>query len=328
MKILVTGGAGFIGSNFIRHILDRYPDDKIVNLDKLTYAGNPENLRDVENDPRYTFVEGDICDSAVVKKALAGCDAVVNFAAETHVDRSISSPRDFIMTDVVGAQTILDSVNEQKIPRFVHISTDEVYGSVVAGSSTEKDPLNPSSPYSASKAAADLLCLAYRRTYGTPILITRSSNNFGPYQYPEKLVSLLSTNALDGGTLPVYADGSNVRDWVYVLDNCRAIDVVLRDGADGEVYNVGGGNEVANIRIARLICAAAGVSEDSIEFVADRPGHDFRYSLDSSKIRALGWAPETDFEPALADTVKWYLDNKAWWRPLKEAQSTEHRAKS
>src|SRR5215831_6300840 len=247
MKLLVTGGSGFIGSNFVRHVLTTHPDDRVVNLDKLTYAGNPTNLADIARDPRYTFVQGDICDATLVRDVLRGADAVVNFAAESHVDRSLVEPDAFLRTDVFGVFTLLEAVRELGIPRLVHVSTDEVYGSVASGSSREGDPLRPSNPYSASKAGGDLLALAYRQTHGVPVVITRSSNNFGPYQYPEKVIPLFITNAIDGDPLPLYGDGRNVRDWLFVRDNCAAIDLVLRRGGDGEVYNIGGGTEVENI---------------------------------------------------------------------------------
>jgi dTDP-glucose 4,6-dehydratase len=320
----VTGGAGFIGSNFVRFMLRRYDDLKIVNLDKLTYAGNLENLRDVEDDARYTFVKGDICDPVVVGETLLGADAVVNFAAETHVDRSISGPQDFISTDVLGTHTLLEAVRELGIARYVQISTDEVYGSTETGSFTEESGLAPSSPYSASKAGADLLVQAYHRTFGTPVLITRSSNNYGPYQYPEKIVPLFITNAIDDQQLPVYGDGLNVRDWLYVDDNCAGIDAVLRDGAPGEVYNIGGGNEVQNLTLTGQILELLGKSPELIRFVSDRPGHDRRYSIDSGKLRALGWNPATPFEDGMERTVSWYRDNPTWWRTLKSGEWREY----
>jgi dTDP-glucose 4,6-dehydratase len=321
---VVTGGAGFIGSNFIRFMLRRYDDVTVVNLDKLTYAGNPANLREVDRDPRYTFVKGDICDPDAVHGALRGADAVVNFAAETHVDRSISGPQDFIRTDVLGTHTLLEAVRELGVERYLQISTDEVYGSTEAGSFTEESPLDPSSPYSASKAAGDLLVLAYGRTYGIPVLITRSSNNYGPYQYPEKIIPLFATNAIDGEPLPVYGDGLNVRDWLYVDDNCAAIDTVLRRGDAGEVYNIGAGEEVKNLTLTRAILRLLGKSPDLIRFVADRPGHDRRYSIDSAKVRALGWHPATPFKTGLERTVAWYRDNPGWWRAIKSGEWREY----
>jgi dTDP-glucose 4,6-dehydratase len=320
VKLLVTGGAGFIGSNFIRHVLREYPDDRVVNLDKLTYAGNPANLADVEGDPRYTFVQGDICEAGFVREVLRGVDAVVNFAAESHVDRSLVEPGAFLRTDVFGVFTLLEAVRDLKIPRLLHVSTDEVYGSVPTGSSTEHDPLRPSNPYSASKASGDLLALSYWKTHGVPVVVTRSSNNFGPYQYPEKIVPLFVTNALDDQPLPLYGDGRNVRDWLYVIDNCAAIDLVLRRGRDGEIYNIGGGHEVENVVLTREILRLTGKPDALIRRVTDRPGHDRRYSVDSSKIGQLGWAPGHAFAAALESTVRWYREHEAWWRPLKSGE--------
>ena len=317
MKILVTGGAGFIGSNFVRHVLTTHPDDSVVNLDKLTYAGNPQNLADFKNEPRYRFVQGDICDGAIVRDLMAGVDAVVHFAAETHVDRSNAGADEFLRTNVTGTFTLLEAARERKLGRFVAIGTDEVYGSVTRGASRELDPLNPSNPYSASKAAADLLARAYWITHRLPVVVTRSSNNFGPYQYPEKMIPLFVTNALEGKPLPLYGDGKNVRDWLYVVDNCAAVDLVLRKGKDGEIYNIGGSNEVENIVLTRQILRLTGKPESLITPVADRPGHDRRYALDSSKVRALGWAPAASFDQALAETVEWYSAHDAWWKPIK-----------
>jgi dTDP-glucose 4,6-dehydratase len=320
MKLLVTGGAGFIGSNFIRHVLASHPDDSIVNLDKLTYAGNPANLADLAGDPRHTFVKGDVCDPALVREVARGVDAVVNFAAESHVDRSLMEPDAFLRTDVFGVFTLLEAVRELAIPRLLHISTDEVYGSVLHGSSREADPLEPRNPYSASKAGGDLLALAYWHTHRVPVVITRSSNNFGPYQYPEKVIPLFVTNALDDRPLPLYGDGRNVRDWLYVLDNCAGIDLVLRKGADGEVYNVGGGNEIENVVLTREILRLTGKPDTLIQPVKDRPGHDRRYSLDVTKVRELGWEPRYPFHAALASTVAWYREHEPWWRPLKSGE--------
>jgi dTDP-glucose 4,6-dehydratase len=317
VRLLVTGGAGFIGSNFIRHVLRAHPDDSVVNLDKLTYAGNLQNLVDVARDPRYRFVHGDICDAKLVRDVMRGVDAVVNLAAETHVDRSLMEPDAFLRTDVFGVVTLLEAVRELQIPRLLHVSTDEVYGSVAQGSSCETDPLRPSNPYAAAKAGGDLLVGAYWQTHRVPVVITRSSNNFGPYQYPEKVVPLFITNALDGAPVPLYGDGGNVRDWLYVQDNCEALDLVLRRGADGEVYNVGGGSEVANIDLTRRILRLTGRPETLIRPVADRPGHDRRYSVDAGKVRRLGWVPRQRFDEALAETVRWYREHEAWWRPLK-----------
>jgi dTDP-glucose 4,6-dehydratase len=324
VRLVVTGGAGFIGSNFVRYMLRRYDDLEVVNLDKLTYAGNLENLRDIEDDARYTFVKGDICDAALVGETLRGAGAVVNFAAETHVDRSISGPQDFIRTDVLGTHTLLEAARELEVARYVQISTDEVYGSTESDSFTEESDLAPSSPYSASKAGADLLVLAYHHTYGTPVVITRSSNNYGPWQYPEKIIPLFVTNAIDDQALPVYGDGLHVRDWLYVDDNCAAIDVVLRTGVAGEVYNIGGGNEVQNLTLTRRILELLGKSPDLIRYVADRPGHDRRYSVDCAKVRALGWTPAVDFEAGLERTVTWYRDSPSWWRTIKSGEWREY----
>ena len=320
MKLVVTGGAGFIGSNFIRYVLRTHRDDTVVNLDKLTYAGNRTNLADLENDPRYSFVHGDISDAKLVRDILRGTDAVVNFAAESHVDRSLVEADAFLKTDVFGVFTLLEAVRELRIPRLLHISTDEVYGSVPSGSSTERDALRPSNPYSASKAGGDMLALAYWHTHRVPVVITRSSNNFGPYQYPEKVIPLFVTNALDDRPLPLYGDGRNVRDWLYVTDNCVAIDLVLRKGTDGEVYNIGGGHEVENIILTREILRLTGKPDTLIQRVADRPGHDRRYSVDCTKVRRLGWAPAHPFVSALEATVRWYREHEAWWRPLKSGE--------
>lgn len=320
MKVVVTGGAGFIGSAFVRYMLRTYDDVEVVNLDKLTYAGNLESLRDVENDPRYRFVRGDICDPTVVGNVLHGADAVVNFAAETHVDRSIAAPQEFVRTDVLGTQTLLEAVRALGVSRYVQISTDEVYGSVEEGAFTEDSPLRPSSPYAASKAGADLLVLASHRTYGAPVVITRSSNNYGPWQYPEKIIPLFVTNAIDDEQLPLYGDGLNVRDWLYVEDNCVAIDTVLRKGRAGHVYNIGGGNEITNLELTRGILARLGKDERLIRYVADRPGHDRRYAVDCAKVRELGWAPATPFGVGLQLTVDWYREHSAWWRVIKSGE--------
>jgi len=320
VKLVVTGGAGFIGSNFIRHVLAAHADDSIVNLDKLTYAGNLKNLADVADSPRYRFVHGDVCDAKMVRDVLRGADAVVNFAAESHVDRSLVEPDAFLRTDVFGVFTLLEAVRELSIPRFVHISTDEVYGSLATGSARESDPLRPSNPYSASKAGGDLLALAYWQTHRVPVVVTRSSNNFGPFQYPEKVIPLFITNALDDQPLPLYGDGRNVRDWLYVVDNCTALDLVLRKGKDGEVYNIGGGHEVENIVLTRDILRLTGKPETLIRPVKDRPGHDRRYSVDSKKVRQLGWTPKHPFGKALETTVAWFREHEAWWRPLKSGE--------
>ena len=314
MRLLITGGAGFIGCNFVRHILKEHPDYEITVLDKLTYAGRLENLRDVMDDIR--FVRGDICDLEDVDAAMEGCSAVVNFAAETHVDRSIADAGSFVKTDVLGTYTLLEAARKHGVDRFVQIGTDEVYGSLESGSFSEDDYLRPSSPYSASKAGADLLAHAYFVTYESPVVITRSSNNFGPCQYPEKLIPFFILRALHGQKLPVYGSGSNVRDWLYVRDNCVAIDLILHKGDAGEIYNVGGGNELANMEITKTILTELGESEDLIEHVEDRPGHDFRYSLNCDKIRKLGWRPKAKFDEALRETIRWYRENERWWKDL------------
>ncbi|OGC22121.1 dTDP-glucose 4,6-dehydratase [candidate division WOR-1 bacterium RIFOXYB2_FULL_42_35] len=320
MKLLVTGGAGFIGSNFIRFILSKYPQDEIINFDKLTYAGNLENLKDIEGDLRYKFFKGDICDPQAVEKALGlvdQVDAIVNFAAESHVDRSILAAGDFVRTDVFGTYVLLEAVKKFKIKRYLHISTDEVYGSIDQGSFTEESTLKPNSPYSASKAGGDLLVRSYFKTHGLPVLITRSSNNYGPYQYPEKIIPLFITNALQKQQLPLYGDGKNVRDWLYVVDNCEAVDLVLRQGKLGEVYNIGGESERQNIEVTKIILKELGLSEELIKYVDDRLGHDRRYSIDCSKVKKLGWQPKTVFEQGLIETVRWYQANRQWWEKLK-----------
>jgi len=317
MNILITGGAGFIGSNFIRHILNKYHDYKIANLDKLTYCGNLENLKDIENKPNYRFVKGDICDKKIVDKLVKNIDIIVNFAAQTHVDRSIVDASEFIHTNVYGTYVLLESARRYKISKFIHISTDEVYGSREQGSFKEEDALHPNSPYAASKAAADHLVRSYFITYKLPALITRSSNNFGPHQYPEKVIPSFITNALESKKLPLYGDGLNVRDWLYVLDNCRAIDLILHKGELGQIYNVAAESEKTNLELTRLILKIMGKPEGLIEYVKDRLGHDRRYSLDSSKMRSLGWQPQYVFEQALEQTVRWYQDNKQWWKKLK-----------
>lgn len=324
MKVLITGGAGFIGSNFIRYFLNHHPDHQVINFDKLTYAGNLDNLKDVEKDPRYKFIQGDICDPDAVEVAVAprlrsgqasGVEAIINFAAESHVDRSILSAGSFVQTDIYGTYVLLEAVKKHKIGRYIQISTDEVYGSIESGSFTESSTLNPNSPYAASKAGGDLLVRAYYKTHKLPVIITRSSNNFGPYQYPEKLISLFVTNALEGKKLPLYGDGGNVRDWLYVLDNCEAIDLVFQKGKAGEVYNIGGGIERKNLEIARFILKELKKPESLIEYVKDRPGHDWRYSLNCGRIkRELGWEAKSDFEAALSQTIKWYRENEEWWK--------------
>ena len=319
MRLLVTGGAGFMGSNFIRYILAKYPDYEVINLDKLTYAGNLENVRDLEHNPRYTFVQGDIADEAALEPIFSrGIDAVLNYAAETHVDRSVVDPKSFIVTDVLGTYALLEAVRHHKVPKYVQVSTDEVFGSIENGSFTEKSPFEPNSPYSASKAGGDHLCRAYFHTFGTPAIVTHSCNFVGPCQYPEKFIPLSITNLIEGKNIPLYGDGKNVREWIYTEDHCAAIDAVLHHGKPGEVYNIGSGEEVENVEIARKLVMAFGRGEDAIEYVQDRPGHDRRYSINSRKLRTeLGWAPRFSFDAALRETVEWYRAHEPWWRPLK-----------
>ena len=318
--LLITGGCGFIGSNFIHYLLAKYPDYRVVNLDKLTYAGNPANLASLADDIRYRFVEGDICDRAAVDALVAEADMVVNFAAESHVDRSIMGGAEFVHTNFNGTYELLESAKEHGVERFHQISTDEVYGSIDEGAWTEEWPLAPRNPYSATKASAELLVRSYHITHGLPVVTTRASNNIGPYQYPEKRVPLYITNALDDQPLPIYGDGSQVRDHLFVEDHCAAIDLVLHAGADGEVYNVGGENDATGLEVARLIVERLGKDEGLLQFVGDRTGHDQRYALDSSKVAALGWKPASDFRAAMQRTIDWYVANQNWWREIKERQ--------
>ena len=318
--LLVTGGCGVIGSNFIHYLLAKYPDYRVVNLDKLTYAGNPANLASLADDIRYRFVEGDICDRAAVDALVAEADMVVNFAAESHVDRSIMGGAEFVHTNFNGTYELLESAKEHGVERFHQISTDEVYGSIDEGAWTEEWPLAPRNPYSATKASAELLVRSYHITHGLPVVTTRASNNIGPYQYPEKRVPLYITNALDDQPLPIYGDGSQVRDHLFVEDHCAAIDLVLHAGADGEVYNVGGENDATGLEVARLIVERLGKDEGLLQFVGDRTGHDQRYALDSSKVAALGWKPASDFRAAMQRTIDWYVANQTWWREIKERQ--------
>lgn len=321
-NLLVTGGAGFIGANFVHYMLNKYDDITIAVYDKLTYAGNVENLAPVAGDPRYSFYQGDICDAAAVEKVIQtqNIDTIVNFAAETHVDRSLMEPGSFIQTDVYGTYVLLEAAKKFGLARYHQISTDEVYGHVPSDRSVESDNLEPRSPYSASKAGGDLLCLSYFTSFGLAVTITRGSNNIGPYQYPEKVVPLFITNAIDNIPLPLYGDGMQVRDYQYVLDHCTGIDLVLHKGTPGEVYNLGTGSETPNISMAKLVLKLLGKSEKLLQPVADRPGHDRRYALDVSKIKALGWRNQYDFEAAIEATVKWYVDNQAWWRKIKSRQ--------
>ena len=319
VDVLVTGGAGFIGSNFVRYALAQHPDWRVTTLDKLTYAGRRENLHDVMDHPRHTFVQGDIADAAVAGPLVERSNVVVHFAAETHVDRSIHAAGEFIHTDVFGTFVLLEAARRAPaLRRFIQISTDEVYGSVPVGASRETDELKPRNPYSASKAAADRLAYSYWATYEVPVVITRASNNYGPYQFPEKVIPLFVTNALDDIPVPLYGDGKNVRDWLHVDDHCRGVDLLIGAGRNGEVYNIGGGNEVENVELTHRILALLGKPLSLIKRVQDRQGHDRRYCLDTTKLRTLGWAPQADFEQGLAATVDWYRRNEWWWRPIKE----------
>lgn len=317
LKLLVTGGLGFIGSNFIRLILGKYPDYHITNLDLQTYAGNPDNLKGIENSSNYKFIRGDICDRNIVEKVIQNVDVVVHFAAESHVDRSIDDASAFVRTNVLGTFVLLDSALKNNIKRFIHISTDEVYGSISRGSFKETDILTPSSPYSSSKAGSDLLAQSYFITHKLPVIITRCTNNFGPYQYPEKLIPLFITNLIENKKVPVYGTGKNVRDWIYVEDHCKAVDFVLHKGNVGEIYNIGGGAEKTNLEITEQILRMIGKDDSMVEYVKDRLGHDLRYSLDCTKLRRLGWAPEHEFDDALSDTLRWYVKNRWWWEKLK-----------
>ena len=331
MRIVVTGGAGFIGSNFIRHILATEPDCGVVNLDRLTYAGNLENLADVERDSRYRFIKGSICDVELVDRLLKeGFDALMNFAAESHVDRSIQDARVFVETNALGTQVILEACRRHRVPRMVQISTDEVYGSLgPSGRFREDSSISPNSPYAASKAAGDLLVAAYVRTYGLPAIITRSSNNYGPYQFPEKAVPLFITNALAGEALPLYGDGLQVREWLHVQDHCEALALILKNGVPGEIYNIGGNCERANIDVARYILKTLGKPDSLIVHVEDRLGHDRRYALDMSKLeRMLGWRPRIPFETGLQETVRWYEGHVTWWTRIKEGEYREYYQKT
>lgn len=325
-KILITGGAGFIGSNFVKYINDKYPYYEIVNLDLLTYCGNLENLKDIEFNENYDFVKGNIDDKDLVSDIIKDCDYVVNFAAESHVDRSIKDPEIFIKSNVLGTQVLLNAAREAEVEKYVQISTDEVYGSLgPTGYFTEETPLQPNSPYSASKASGDLIARAYHNTFGMPINITRCSNNYGSYQFPEKLIPLMISNALEDKPLPVYGDGKNIRDWLHVYDHCTAIDLVLHDGKPGEVYNIGGNNEKENIEIVRRILKDLGKDESLIKFVDDRLGHDKRYAIDSTKIQEeLGWKPKYTFETGIRETIQWYLDNQDWMEQVKSGEYQEY----
>ena len=323
MRLLITGGAGFIGSEFVRMTLREHAGDAVTVLDKLTYAGNERNLDPVREDPRFRFVRGDICDPAVVAPLAAGCDVIVNFAAESHVDRSLEAPGQFILTDVYGTHVLLEAARAAGHRRFLQVSTDEVYGEVLEGRSRETDPLRPRSPYSASKAGAELLIQSYRASLGFPAIITRGSNTYGWHQYPEKIIPLFITNALEGRPLPIYGDGRALREYIFVEDHCRGIDTALRLGSPGEDYNIGGTGEVSGIAVADTVLRLLGLSAELKQFVADRPGHDRRYALDSSKLRALGWETRTGFEEGMEATVHWYRQHEEWWRPLKSGEFWE-----
>ncbi len=323
MRWLITGGCGFMGSNFIRYWLKNHTEDYIINLDKLTYAGNPDNLKMIENHPHYRFVLGDIIDPQAIESLVPEFDGIINFAAETHVDRSIAQPRDFILTDMVGTYNLLEAARfHQK--KLIQISTDEVYGNCPSGQNTEHAPLLPGNPYSASKGGADLLCLAYHQTYKVDVMITRSCNCYGPYQYPEKLIPLFITNLLEGKKLPLYGDGSCIREWIYIQDYCSALDIVIQKGKTGEIYNISTGEGLPNLEVTRLILQEMGMSEDMIEKVEDRQGHDRRYSLDASQIRQLGWNPEYSFSMGLKETLQWYRHNDNWWRKIKSGEYQEY----
>lgn len=328
MKILITGGAGFIGSNFIHYIHNKYPTYEIVNVDFLTYAGNLENLKSVEDSSRYAFIHGDISDCDSMKPVFTNhtFDRVINFAAESHVDRSISQPDCFVKANVVGTQTLLDLAKEYQVPKFIQVSTDEVYGSLgKSGYFTEETPLAPNSPYSASKAASDLLVYSYYKTYEMDVNITRCSNNYGPYQFPEKLIPLMITNVLEEKKLPVYGDGKNIRDWLHVKDHCSAIDLVMHQGVAGEIYNIGGNNERENLELIQKIVCTLEASSDLIEYIEDRPGHDRRYAIDAHKISTeLGWKPVYTFDVGLEETIDWYLSNKEWWKRIKSGDYTTY----
>jgi dTDP-glucose 4,6-dehydratase len=317
MRFFVTGGAGFIGSNYVRHLLATDPDAQVTNFDKLTYAGNQASLADLDGDPRHTFVRGDICDADLVGQVLPGHDVVVNFAAETHVDRSLVTPLEAVRTNTVGVATLAEAARQAGVGRFLQVGTDEEYGTISDGSFKETDRLEPSSPYSAGKAGGALVALAYATSHKLDVVVTRCTNNYGPYQLPEKVIPLFVTNLIDGHQVPLYGSGGNVRDWLYVVDHCTAIDLVLRRGTAGEVYNVAAGNEVTNLELTRRILAAFGAGEEMIAYVDDRPGHDWRYSLDAGKVRELGWAPAHDFDSGLAETIAWYRGHEDWWRPMK-----------
>lgn len=318
-RVIVTGGCGFIGSNFLRLMIEKYPNYHFVNIDNLSYSGNLNNLKDIENKENYEFIKIDIRDHKAMSSIVQEGDIIVNFAAESHVDNSIKDPEIFISTNVLGTHSILEAARKNNARLFIQISTDEVYGSLgfEDNSSTESDTLKPSSPYSASKAAAEMICLGNLKTFNQPIIITRSSNNFGPYQFPEKLIPLFTTNLVEGKKVPVYGTGNNIRDWIFVQDNCEALDFLIHNGKPGEIYNIGGGNEITNLALTKKIISVMEKNDDFIEYVEDRKGHDLRYSLNSDKIMSLGWSPKSSFEEAMNFTLNWYKDNNVWWEPLK-----------
>jgi dTDP-glucose 4,6-dehydratase len=322
--ILVTGGCGFIFSNFIRYMLNKYPDYRIINLDALKYSGLLENTSDFQKNKNYLFVQGDVCHRPLVERLMQEVECVIHGAAESHVDRSILGADEFLRTNIFGTYVLLEAARQHKISRFIFIGTDEEYGAIEEGSFQESNPLNPSSPYSSSKAAASLLALSYFKTYDLPVIVTRTSNNFGPFQFPEKLIPLFVTNLLEDKKVPIYGDGQQIRDWIYVLDNCAGIDYVLHHGQIGEIYNISGNNERTNLEITKIILNHLGKDESYIEYVKDRPGHDRRYSLDSTKLHNLGWRPRYEFEEAMAKTIQWYIDNPQWWQPIKSGEYLEY----
>ena len=320
MRVLITGGAGFMGSNAIRYFLKKYSDIEIVNLDKLTYAGNPDNLKDIENNSRYRFIKGDIIDRNLLDSIVKDVDVIINYAAETHVDRSILDPKEFIVTDVLGTYSLLESAKKHNIKKYIQISTDEVFGSIQDGKFTEESPFKPNSPYAASKAGGDHLCRAYFKTYDMPIIVTHSCNFFGPYQYPEKLIPLFITNLLENKKIPVYGDGLQAREWISTQDHCQAVDLILQKGKAGEVYNISTGDEIKNIEITKLLLAELNKNDSFIDYVKDRPGHDRRYAIDATKLRVLGWSPKMNFNDGIKQTIEWYKNNEGWWKKIKSGE--------
>ena len=320
MRVLITGGAGFMGSNAIRYFLKKYSDIEIVNLDKLTYAGNPDNLKDIENNSRYRFIKGDIIDRNLLDNTVKDVDVIINYAAETHVDRSILDPKEFIVTDVLGTYSLLESAKKHNIKKYIQISTDEVFGSIQDGKFTEESPFKPNSPYAASKAGGDHLCRAYFKTYDVPVIVTHSCNFFGPYQYPEKLIPLFITNLLENKKIPVYGDGLQAREWISTQDHCQAVDLILQKGKAGEVYNISTGDEIKNIEITKLLLAELNKNDSFIDYVKDRPGHDRRYAIDATKLRVLGWSPKMNFNNGIKQTIEWYKNNEGWWKKIKSGE--------